>query len=116
MGHSIETVELAWCLQPKGPGVRPFRFVRSEGREFPPPRYMVPASEFHVRRGERTWRCTLVDGDWFYLAGIWRAGEDKWPASYAILTTEANTGGRALSRSYRSLHSPRPTNATARCE
>lgn len=89
-GDAIEMVELAWGLRPAAPGGRPLRFVRSEGRAFPSHRCLVPASEFHVRRGERSWRCTLVDGDWFYLAGLWRPVTDDWPESYAILTVEAN--------------------------
>lgn len=89
-GDEIEMVELSWGLRPKEPGGRPFRFVRSEGREFPTHRCLVPASEFSVRRGSRSWRCTLADGEHFYLAGIWRPATHDWPESYAILTVNAN--------------------------
>jgi putative SOS response-associated peptidase YedK len=33
---------------------------------------------------------TLDDGNWFYLAGIYRPATIDWPESYAILTIEAN--------------------------
>lgn len=32
----------------------------------------------------------MADGDWFYLVGIWRHAERKWPECYAILSVAAN--------------------------
>lgn len=89
-GADVEMVELPWGLRPKEAGGRPFRFVRSEGREIPSHRCLIPASEFQIKQGSLTYRCSLIDGDWFYLAGIWRPARDDWPESYAILTVEAN--------------------------
>jgi len=87
----LEMVELAWGLRPKEGDDRPFRFVRAEGRTFPDHRCLIPASEFHVTTPKgRRYRCALEDGNWFYLAGIWRPATRDWPESYAILTVEAN--------------------------
>ena len=85
-----ELVELAWGFEPSEPGGRPFRFVRSEGRQFPVNRCLVPASEFHVARAGRRYRFRLEDGNWFYLAGIWRPATPTWPEAYAVLTVPAN--------------------------
>jgi putative SOS response-associated peptidase YedK len=86
----LEMVELAWGLRPKEGDDRPFRFVRAEGRTFPDRRCLIPASEFHVTTRTHRYRCELEDGNWFYLAGIWRPATRDWPESYAILTVEAN--------------------------
>jgi putative SOS response-associated peptidase YedK len=86
----IEMVELAWGLRPKDPDERAFRFVRSEGRSFPSHRCLIPASEFHVTTDKRSYRFALKDGNWFYLAGIYRPATIDWAESYAILTIEAN--------------------------
>ncbi|MDB5723899.1 MAG: hypothetical protein JWQ16_653 [Novosphingobium sp.] len=87
----IEMVELAWGLKPKHIEERPFSFVRSEGRTFPSHRCLIPASEFHVTTDKKkSYRFTLEDGNWFYLAGIYRPATIDWPESYAILTIEAN--------------------------
>jgi putative SOS response-associated peptidase YedK len=85
-----ELLELNWGLQPKGPDDRPFRFVRSKGRLFTRNRCLVPASEFHVQANARRYRFALEDGNWFYLAGIWRAATGGWPASFAVITVPAN--------------------------
>ena len=86
----LEMVELAWGLKPSAPEARPFRFVRSEGREFSTHRCLVPASEFHVTQDKRRYRFTLEDRNWFYLAGVWRPACAGWPESYAIVTVAAN--------------------------
>lgn len=86
----IEMVELAWGLKPKDPNERPFRFVRAEGRSFPSHRCLIPASEFHVTTEKRSYRFALEDGNWFYLAGIYRPATIDWPESYAVLMIEAN--------------------------
>lgn len=89
--HSeLELVELAWGLPPAPPNDHPFRFVRSEGRTFESNRCLIPASEFHVTVNSKRYRFALDDGNWFYLAGIWRRATANWPESYAILTIEAN--------------------------
>ncbi|MDO6415360.1 SOS response-associated peptidase family protein [Sphingomonas sp. BIUV-7] len=87
---SPELVELAWGLAAADPSELPFRFVRSEGRTFPTHRCLVPASEFHVSYRDRRYRFTLEDGNWFYLAGIWRPSVRGFPEAYAILTVAAN--------------------------
>lgn len=86
----VEMVELTWGLEPIEAGVRSFRFVRSEGRKFPTHRCLVPASELHCTRDGRPYRFKLEDGNWFYLAGIWRPATAGWPDFYAILTVAAN--------------------------
>lgn len=76
-GDEIEMVELVWGLRPPGPAQHPLINLRSEGRQFPSQRALVPASEFFLpdRSGVR-WRFTRIDGDNFYLAVIWRAEAD----------------------------------------
>ncbi|MDB5583963.1 MAG: hypothetical protein JWR80_9139 [Bradyrhizobium sp.] len=86
----LEMVELAWGLKPKSLDDRPFRFVRAEGRTFPSHRCLIPASEFHITTAKRRYKFGLEDGNWFYLAGIWRPATRDWPESYAIVTIEAN--------------------------
>ncbi|WP_422051120.1 SOS response-associated peptidase family protein [Sphingomonas leidyi] len=89
--QEIEMVDAAWGLAPIERGEKPFKFIRSEGRSFPLMRCLVPASEFHVRNDGRRFRVTLDDGNFFYLAGVWRPAEADWPLSYAVVTIEANT-------------------------
>ena len=89
-GDDVEMVELGWGLRPATPEGRPFRFIRSEGREFPTHRCLIPASEFHVTQSGRRYRFTLEDRNWFYLAGVWRPASAGWPESYAIITVAAN--------------------------
>lgn len=85
-----EMVNLIWGLEPAWPEERPFEVVRAEGRNFATNRCLIPASEFfHNHRGAR-YRFTRVDGDWFYLAGIWRAATPRWPGAYAALSIVAN--------------------------
>ncbi|KEQ54775.1 SOS response-associated peptidase family protein [Sphingobium chlorophenolicum] len=85
-----ELIELAWGLAPANPGEPPFRFVRSEDRAFPSHRCLVPATEFHVRAGRRRYRFFREDGNWFYLAGIWRPRKGEHPDAFAVLTVPAN--------------------------
>ena len=35
-------------------------------------------------------RARLANGDWFYLAGLWRPGTSHWREAFAIVTIEAN--------------------------
>lgn len=85
-----ELVELAWGLEPFSPEQKPFRYIRSEGREFPSHRCLIPASEFHLRSKGRSYWVALASGDWFYFAGIWRPASRSWPEAFAIVTIEAN--------------------------
>ncbi len=89
-GEGVEMVELPWGLRPREPGGRPFHLVRSEGRNFPSHRCLVPATEFRISRQGRSYRFSLADGDWFYFAGIWRPASADWPEAYAVLTVAAN--------------------------
>ena len=86
----IEMIEAAWGSNPRfSDGVR-YEFIRSEGRTFPTHRCLVPASEFHIRNGEKKFRVRLEDGNFFYLAAIWEPAMDDWPISYRIITVDAN--------------------------
>lgn len=92
-GDEIEMIELVWGLKPRDPSAdRAVINVRSEGREFPSHRCLVPACEFFFRdrSGHGRWRFTMADGDDFYFAGIWRSAGEDWPEAYAVLTTAAN--------------------------
>ncbi|MDK2768094.1 MAG: SOS response-associated peptidase family protein [Sphingomonas sp.] len=89
--QEVEMVEAGWGLQPwDGQGTKPFKFIRSEGKTFPTHRCLIPASEFQVKNGDRRFRVTLEDGNWFYLAGVWRPANPDWPMSFAVVTIEAN--------------------------
>ncbi|MGN6621956.1 MAG: SOS response-associated peptidase family protein [Sphingomonas sp.] len=89
-GGRTEMINLIWGLEPAWLDERPFEVVRAEGRSFAANRCRLPASEFfHYHRGDR-YRSTRVDGDGFYLAGIWRASTPRWPSDYAALTIAAN--------------------------
>lgn len=89
--QEVEMVEAGWGLQPwEGQDTKPFKFIRSEGKTFPSYRCLIPASEFHIKNGDRRFRVTLEDGNWFYLAGVWRPANPDWPLSYAVVTIEAN--------------------------
>ena len=86
----VEMVELPWGLDPRERGGRPFTVIRAEGRTFPSHRCLIPASEFRHRSRGKHYGFSLVDGDWFYFAGIWRPATADWPEAFAILTIEAN--------------------------
>jgi putative SOS response-associated peptidase YedK len=89
--QEVEMVEAGWGLQPfEAQGGKPFKFIRSEGKTFPTHRCLVPASAFQIRNGDRRFRVTLDDGNFFYLAGVWRPASPDWPLSYAVVTIEAN--------------------------
>ena len=94
--RKAEMVNLVWGLEPAWPEERPFEVVRAEGRTFPANRCLVPASEFfHNHRGKR-YRFTRVDGDWFYLAGIWRPASRRWAEAYAAISIAANEDVRGF--------------------
>jgi putative SOS response-associated peptidase YedK len=86
----VEMVNLRWGLRPKEEGGRAFTVIRAEGRTFPERRCLIPASDFHFRKNGKRYRFTLRGTDLFYFAGIWRPASQRWPASYAMLTIEAN--------------------------
>lgn len=88
--QEIQMIEASWGLEAWEKGGKPFKFVRSEGRVFTHNRCLIPASEFTVRNGERKFRVTFEDGNFFYLAGIWEQGPAGRPDNYAIATIEAN--------------------------
>ena len=88
--QEIEMIEAAW-------GMHSVRTVQSRssssarrGRQFRTHRCLVPASEFQVKNGDRRFRVTLEDGNFFYLAGVWRPPIDGRPTSFAVITIEAN--------------------------
>ncbi|MBY8823454.1 SOS response-associated peptidase family protein [Sphingomonas colocasiae] len=83
-------IEAAWGSNPRFSDGVSFRFMRSEGQSFPRQRCLVPASEFHVRNGDRTFRVTLDGGNFFYLAALWEPAMGDWPVSYRIVTVDAN--------------------------
>lgn len=89
-GRGVEMVELSWGLRPREAGGRSLTLVRAEGRTCPSHRCLVPASEVHHRGRGGPYTYALTNGDWFYLAGIWRPAARGWPEAFAVLTTEAN--------------------------
>jgi len=92
--RGIEMVNLRWGLAPGKEDKQPWTVIRSEGRRFPSHRCLIPGSEFFVStstgKGRRKWRFTLMSGDFFYFAGIWRPRIGDWPSAYAALTVAAN--------------------------
>lgn len=88
--HEVEMVEAAWGSDPRFADGVSYEFIRSEGKTFPSNRCLVPASEFHIRNGEKKFRAFREDGNFFYLAAIWEPPIGDWPVSYRILTVEAN--------------------------
>jgi putative SOS response-associated peptidase YedK len=86
----VEMISAAWGMQLGEDGSKPFRFLRAEGKQFRTHRCLVPASEFHVKNGDRRFRVTLEDGNFFYLAGVWQPPVGEGRTSFAIITIEAN--------------------------
>jgi putative SOS response-associated peptidase YedK len=89
-GEGVEMVEAAWGLRPGPDTGRPYTVIRAEGQTISSHRCLVPASEFRLRRGGRTFSFALANDDWFYFPGIWRPAKSDWAEAYAILTVEAN--------------------------
>lgn len=85
-----EIVNARWGSNPRFTDGVEFRFVRSEGRTFPSHRCLIPASEFRMRVGDKSYRVTLDDGNFFYLAGIWEPPIGDWPDAFRIITVAAN--------------------------
>ena len=88
--QEIEMIEAAWGMHLGEDGAKPFKFLRSEGKQFRTHRCLVPASEFQVKNGDRRFRVTLEDGNFFYLAGVWQPPIDGRSTSFAVITIEAN--------------------------
>lgn len=86
----VEMVEATWGSNPRFSDGVTFRFVRSEGQLFKKSRCLVPASEFHMKVGERRFRVRLDTGNHFYLAAVWEPPINDWPLSYRIITVAAN--------------------------
>jgi putative SOS response-associated peptidase YedK len=85
-----EIVNAHWGSNPRFTDGVEFRFVRSEGKTFPSHRCLVPASEFQMRVGDKRYRVTLEDGNFFYLAGVWEPPMGDWPLAFRIITVAAN--------------------------
>jgi len=85
-----EMINARWGSNPRFTDGVEFRFVRSEGKTFPSHRCLIPASEFQLRAGDKRYRVTLDDGNFFYLAGVWEPAMGDWPLSFRIITVPAN--------------------------
>lgn len=88
--QEVEMVEATWGSNPRFGAGAAFRFVRAEGQTFPSYRCLVPASEFHIRNGEKMFRVTLDGGNFFYLAAVWEPAMAGWPLCYRVVTVDAN--------------------------
>ena len=88
--QEVEMIEAAWGSNPQFSDGVSYQFVRSEGRTFPSHRCLIAASEFHIRNGDRRFRVSLDDGNFFYVAGIWEPAMGEWPVSYRVVTVDAN--------------------------
>ena len=86
----IEMIEAVWGSNPQFSDGISYEFIRAEGKRFASNRCLVPASEFHIRNGEKKFRAFREDGNFFYLAAIWEPPMGDWPVSYRILTVDAN--------------------------
>jgi putative SOS response-associated peptidase YedK len=88
--QEIEMVEATWGSDPRFSGGVSYRFARSEEATFPTCRCVAPASEFQMAVGDKRFRVTLDDGNFFYLAGVWEPALGDWPLSFRIITVAAN--------------------------
>ena len=85
-----EVVNARWGTNPRFSDGVEYRFVRSEGKDFPTHRCLIPASEFQMKVGSKCYRATLDDGNFFYLAGIWEPAFAEWPLAFRVITVAAN--------------------------
>lgn len=88
--QEVEMVEATWGTDPRFSAGASFRFVRAEGQAFPARCCLVPASEFRMSVGDRSYRVTLDGGNFFYLAAVWEPAMAEWPLCYRIVTVAAN--------------------------
>lgn len=79
-----------WGANPRFSAGIEYRFVRSECRTFPSHRCLVPASEFHMQVGKKSYRVSRDDGNFFYLAGVWEPPMAGYPLAFKIITVAAN--------------------------
>lgn len=89
----VELAVMRWGLSSARPKAPPVINFRSEGRRFTTGRCLIPASAFYEFTGSRypktKWRFTLIDADWFCIAGLWRDEEGGGGAErFTMLTTE----------------------------
>jgi putative SOS response-associated peptidase YedK len=88
----VELIQLKWGFKPARPKAPPVINFRSEGRRFGRGRCLIPATHFYEFTGAKypktRWKFTKTGEDWLCIAGLWRPGEDGWPDSYTMLTTE----------------------------
>ena len=85
----IEMIEAVWGSNPQFSDGVSYEFIRAEGKRFASNRCLVPASEFHIRNGEKKFRAVREDGNLFYLTAIWEPPMGDWPVSYRIITVDA---------------------------
>jgi len=85
-----EIVNARWGTNPRFSAGIEYRFVRSEGKTFPSHRCLMPASEFHMQVGKKSYRVSRDDGNFFYLAGIWEPAMAGYPLAFKIITVSAN--------------------------
>lgn len=85
-----EIVNARWGCNPRFSDGIEYRFVRSEGKTFPSHRCLIPASEFQMKVGNKRYRVTREDSNFFYLAGIWEPPMSGWPLAFRIITVAAN--------------------------
>lgn len=85
-----EIVNARWGSNPRFTDGVEYRFVRSEGKTSPAHRCLVPASEFQMKVGDRRYRVTRDDGNFFYLAAVWEPAIAEWPLAFRIITVAAN--------------------------
>lgn len=85
-----EMIEAAWGTDPRFSDGISYRFVQAEGKAFPTRRCLIPASEFQMKVGDKRYRVTREDGNFFYLAGTWEPAVGEWPIAFRIITVAAN--------------------------
>lgn len=90
---SAELVQRRWSWP--APNGKPVFNYRSDGRDFPSGRCLIPASGFYEytkaadpsSKKKDRWLFTRPGQDWFCIAGIWRRHETAGEA-FTMLTTE----------------------------
>lgn len=89
---AAELLQRRWSWP--GPTGKPVFNFRSDGREFPNGRCLIPASGFYEytkpAEGKKTkdrWFFTKAGEEWFCIAGLWRR-DDKVGEAFTMLTTQ----------------------------
>jgi putative SOS response-associated peptidase YedK len=87
-----EFAELRWGFPPARPKGASVINFRSEGRQFPKGRCLIPASHFFEFTGTKSpkskWKFTKAGEDWFCFAGLWRPMPEGAGDAFTLLTTE----------------------------